>query len=64
MRLCQCCKSFLATRYTKTLVPVCASCFMKLQPVDLSPMAQVEVSYLEDMWKLDGSWVKEGAVRR
>lgn len=64
MRLCQCCKSFLATRYTQTMVPVCHKCFMQLKPVDLSPVAQVEVSYLEDLWKLDGSWVKEGAMWR
>jgi hypothetical protein len=76
MKLCACCRSFIATRYGHdekgALVPYCTACFQQLCPVlakeeqerrKETARAAIEVEQLDAMWKLDGSWIKEGAHR-
>jgi len=77
MKLCSCCRAFIATRYGHdekgALVPYCNTCFMRLRPVltqeererrKETARAAIEVEQLEAMWRIDGSWIKEGQVMR
>lgn len=71
---CECCKVFIATCHGHdergVFVRLCHTCFMKidsrltLHHRQAKLRAALEVEQLEDMWKRDGSWIKEGAVMR
>lgn len=73
LTLCQC-RGYIASRYGMdedgAQVPLCNACFMSIDSRLTREQRQenakrnIQVEQLEEMWKLDGSWIKEGAVWR
>ena len=64
-KLCTCCRSVVATCHGGDPPTwLCTKCFLDLHRRQAEARRDVDVQQLEDMWALDGSWVKEGGVRR
>lgn len=59
MTYCHCCNVYVATCLSLTedgvQVNVCHTCRLRLDA-----RLTMRILELEEMWKLDGSWVKEG----
>ncbi len=74
LKPCQGCAHPIASRYGMdedgAQVPLCTKCFMSIDSRLTREQRQenakrnIRVEQLEEIWKLDGSWIKEGAVWR